>query len=149
MTPAQVAWVSLLISFTSGFLPFVNVEAFLAGAAALSPDATLLLVVVPATVGQTAAKSLVYLGGRGLLRLPSALAASASAFASRLAGVPARSAGLVFSSALVGLPPFYVVSVAAGAARVSPGLFLGMGSLGRFLRFAAVFTGLRLMGILS
>ena len=149
MTPPQVAWISLATSFASGFLPFVNVEAFVAGAAALSPDATLLLVVVPATLGQMAAKALLYLGGRGLVGLPSALATRARAAASRLAAVPARSAGVVFSSALVGLPPFYVVSVAAGAARVPPSLFLGVGSLGRLLRFAAVFTGLRLLGIWS
>lgn len=149
MTPAQVALLTLVAGFTSGFLPFVNVEAYLLGAAALFPESPLLLVVVPATVGQMAAKSLLYLGGRGLVGLPRRYCDRALAVGSRLAAGEGRSAGVVFSSALAGLPPFYLVSVAAGALRVSPRVFLLTGTAGRFLRFAAVFAGPRLLGLQS
>jgi membrane protein YqaA with SNARE-associated domain len=148
VTAAQLAWLSLATAFTSGFVPVLNLEAFLAGAAALSSEATLLLVVVPATVGQMAAKTLLYLGGRGLVELPWGAPSRVRESAARLAAAP-RSAGVVFSSALVGLPPFYLVSVGAGAMRVPPLVFVGLGTVGRFLRFAAVFAGLRLLGLAS
>jgi membrane protein YqaA with SNARE-associated domain len=45
---------------------------------------------------------------------------------------------VVFSSALTGVPPFYVVSVAASSLRLSLARFLLVGGSGRLLRFAAI-----------
>lgn len=88
MGVADVWFATLAAAFLSGFLPFVNIEAYLVGAAALLP------------------------------------------------GAPP----LVFTSALTGLPPFYVVSVAAGTLGFRPGPFLLAGFAGRLLRFGAVFA---------
>jgi membrane protein YqaA with SNARE-associated domain len=44
----------------------------------------------------------------------------------------------VLVSAVVGLPPFYVVSVAAGAMGLQFRRFVFVGTLGRLLHFAAV-----------
>ena len=49
--------------------------------------------------------------------------------------------GLVFLSAFTGFPPFAVLSVLAGQLRMSLTLFLALGLVGRWLRFAAVLGG--------
>ena len=69
--PEQIYVASFVVSFVSGFLPLINTEAYLLSVAALS-EAPALPVIALATLGQMAAKFLFYLGGRGLLRLPSA-----------------------------------------------------------------------------
>ncbi|HSD28076.1 MAG TPA: hypothetical protein VLL75_12285 [Vicinamibacteria bacterium] len=138
MGAADVWIATLAAAFLSGFLPFVNIEAYVVGAAALLPGVSPLAVVVPAALGQMAAKGLLFLGGRGLVSLPSRLRDRAWAASARLG--TRRPPALVFTSALTGLPPFYVVSVAAGLLGFRPGPFLLAGFAGRLLRFGAVFA---------
>ena len=138
MTAVSV-WVATLgMSFLSGFVPLVNIEAYLLGAAALLPGIPPLVVVVPAALGQMAAKAVLFLGGRGLVSLPLRFRDRALAAAARLG--TRRPPAFVFTSALTGLPPFYVVSVAAGMLGFRPGPFLLAGLAGRLLRFGAVFA---------
>ena len=66
--------------------------------------------------------------------LPVALAA---ALGQMLASTTAR--------ALSSVPPFYAVSLAAGALRLRYGGFLAAGGLGTFVRFAALFALPRLL----
>jgi membrane protein YqaA with SNARE-associated domain len=132
-------WMATLgAAFLSGFLPIVNIEAYLLGAAAFLPGAPPLVVVVAAAFGQMAAKALLFLGGRGVVSLPLGIRGRALATSARLG--PRRPPALVFTSALTGLPPFYIVSVAAGVLGFRPGHFLLAGLAGRLLRFGAVFT---------
>ena len=138
MGVADVWVATLAAAFLSGFVPLVNIEAYLLGAAALLPGAPALVVVVPAALGQMAAKAVLFLGGRGLVRLPLKARDRAIAAAARLG--TRRPPALVFTSALTGLPPFYVVSVAAGMLGFRPGPFLLAGLAGRLLRFGAVFA---------
>ena len=49
-----------------------------------------------------------------------------------------EAAPLIGVSALTGLPPFYLVSIAAPALGVRFGTFLAMGLAGRLLRFAVL-----------
>ena len=51
----------------------------------------------------------------------------------------------MFASALFGLPPFYVMSVAAGALRLGLPAFVALGLTGRMLRFTAIFLAPRLL----
>jgi membrane protein YqaA with SNARE-associated domain len=67
----------------------------------------------------------------------------------RLEQAPGAAAAVIFTSAVSGLPPFYLVSVAAGALRVSLARFLILGASGRFLRFASVVALPRLIGAAS
>jgi len=138
MGAADVWVATLAAAFLSGFLPFVNIEAYLVGAAALLPGAPPLVVVSAAALGQMAAKTLLFLGGRGIVSLPSRLRERALAASARLG--TRRPPALVFTSALTGLPPFYVVSVAAGLLGFRTGPFLLAGFAGRLLRFGAVFA---------
>ena len=140
MTVVSVWTATLAAAFVSGFVPVVNIEAYILGAAALLPGCPPAVVVVPAALGQMAAKGLLFLGGRGLVSLPSGFRERAAAVAARIGARRHSAPALVFSSALTGLPPFYVVSVAAGMLGFRPGRFLLAGFAGRLLRFGAVFA---------
>jgi membrane protein YqaA with SNARE-associated domain len=51
---------------------------------------------------------------------------------------PHSAAGVVLLSALVGFPPFYLVSIAAGALEVALMRFLVAGAIGRLIHFGAL-----------
>ena len=131
------------MAFVSGLVPFVNAEAGLFSYSLLDSGPDALLVVIAATLGQMTAKTLIFLSGRGVLRLPwrrgrtnvEAVAAKISAGRSLI----------LFLSASLGVPPFYVVSFVAGVLKVPLGVFLATGLSGRFLRFAFVFYLPRLL----
>jgi membrane protein YqaA with SNARE-associated domain len=134
-------WIATLgAAFLSGFVPVVNIEAYLVAAAALAPAVPAPGVVAAAALGQMAAKTLLFLGGRGLVSVPSRGAERARDLAARLAARGRSAPALVFTSALTGLPPFFVVSVAAGMGGLRAGPFVVAGLAGRFLRFGAVFA---------
>jgi membrane protein YqaA with SNARE-associated domain len=137
---------TFLFSLASGIIPVLNVEAYLLSVSALAPGATLTPVVAAAAAGQMAAKSLLYLSGRGLLRLPVRRAREqVERMAARLASYRGGSSMLVLVSSVTGIPPFYGVSVAAGALRLRFLAFFAMGSAGRLVRFAVVFVLPRLV----
>jgi membrane protein YqaA with SNARE-associated domain len=107
----------------------------------LSPQIAPFPVAAAAALGQMTAKSLLYLAGRGLLRLPFQRTSDRIRKATaRLAGAEGGAMTLVLVSALTGIPPFYGMSLAAGVLRLRFGRFLCVGCGGRFLRFAAVFA---------
>jgi len=142
--PADTPWgiflATFLFSLAGGIIPVLNVEAYLLSISALMPGSTMVPVVVAASAGQMAAKSLLYLSGRGLLRLPLRTAREGvERLAARLANYQGGSNTLVLVSAVIGIPPFYGVSVAAGALRLRFVAFFVVGSLGRAARFAVVF----------
>lgn len=142
--PADTPWgifvATFLFSLAGGIIPVLNVEAYLLSVSALMPGSGLVPVVVAASAGQMAAKSLLYLSGRGLLRLPLRTAReTVDKLAARLATYRGGSNALVAVSAVTGIPPFYGVSVAAGALRLRFMAFFVVGCLGRTARFAVVF----------
>ena len=134
----------------SGFIPVLNAEVFLVAAAALAPKEALPLIPVLAAAGQMVAKSGMYLGGRGVVRLPSEKRkADLEALRARVARWRSRDL-LVFVSAAVGLPPFFAVAILAGTLSFPFPRFLLAGFVGRVLRFGAVVAvpalGRRLVG---
>ena len=133
MTPA-LFFVALSGAVVSSLVPLVNAELLLIGLAVASPTAAPLLVVVMAA-GQMVGKSVLFLGGGRLT--PSTLQPRLARW--RLDGRtrPAR-VPLVGISAFTGLPPFYLVSIAAPALGVSFRTFLAVGLAGRLLRFGAL-----------
>jgi membrane protein YqaA with SNARE-associated domain len=87
------------------------------------------------------AKSLLYLAGRGLLKLPLRRTTDAlREVTARLAKAECGTMTLLTLSAVTGFPPFYAVSVAAGILRLRFIPFFVIGCGGRFLRFAAIFV---------
>lgn len=123
----------------SGVVPFMNTEVFLLYVGSTASPADLPGLVVVSALGQMSTKSLLYLAGRGALKLP------AGRYRDRIAALRARLSGrggkvnaLTFVSALTGLPSFYALSVVAGALGWPFASFALHGTAGRLLRFSAV-----------
>lgn len=145
-------WVEVLsiagFAIASALVPLINIEAIVA-LAATQGDAPTWVVVAVSSVGQMAGKLFWYYGGRELERFgfvarrmqkPRAKAAL-ERWRSRTEGRPWYAAGLLLLSAVVGIPPYAVIAVLAGALRVPLVVFLVTGLVGRALRFAAVVGG--------
>lgn len=132
---------TLAYTLLGGLVPVFHIEAYLVVVSSLASGGELVVLAAMAGLGQMAAKSLVYGAGRGTL------AVSLGRYEDRRRAMidrldeRDRSIGLlVFASALVGLPPFYVVSGAAGALAISYPWFLFVGIAGSLLRFGFVLT---------
>jgi membrane protein YqaA with SNARE-associated domain len=132
---------TLVTCFVAGLVPLVNAEVFLVGVSmwAVTSTSQLPLVALCAAVGQMTAKVLLYYAGMGMIELPR------GRFRERLERARSKIERwrkrpyLVYAiSATVGLPPFYLVSLAAGALRIGFSAFCAIGLAGRFLRFAIV-----------
>jgi membrane protein YqaA with SNARE-associated domain len=133
------------VSLVGGFVPLVNVELYLVGVATAVPHAGLVPIVLAASLGQVAAKCVLYGAGTRVLRVSPGRSRALVAGVARLRAAHSGGRALVFSSALFGLPPFYVMSLAAGALRLGLPVFVALGLTGRVLRFAAVFLVPRLL----
>ena len=140
---------SFTVGVVSGLVPVLSTEAFLLALAVVAPPGTLVPAMLLTTLGQLLAKLLLYLAGRGSSSLPlversrGRLAALRARLEKRRAGV----AAVVFTSATLGFPPFYLVSVAAGSLRWPLARFLLVGGSGRLLRFAAIAAVPGLLGM--
>jgi len=67
---AHVALVTFAVGFVSGLVPVLNIEVYLLAAGVFVPRRLLAVVVAGAVAGHMCAKTLLYLAGRGILRLP-------------------------------------------------------------------------------
>jgi membrane protein YqaA with SNARE-associated domain len=138
----SIAWVyaaTFAFALVSGVIPFVlNIELFLLAVAALT-DASIVAVVGLATAGQTIAKVILYLVGKGALNIKwvkkSASSKAAGAFAKR----PGSGLSIVACSALVGFPPLYGVSLIAGTLRLPVVAFTVIIAAGLLIRFAGIY----------
>jgi membrane protein YqaA with SNARE-associated domain len=130
---ATFAW-----CMASGLVPVINAELFLVAVAAVTPTPRLWVIVALATAGQMIAKTFMYLVGRGVFRLPLASRRlDLARWSERVARWRSKDL-LVFVSAAVGLPPFYVISILAGVVRLPYVRFLGCGLAGRLVRFTVL-----------
>jgi membrane protein YqaA with SNARE-associated domain len=131
---AAILLAALSGALVSSLVPVVNAELLLIGLAQATPAAAPLLVIVMA-VGQMVGKSALFFTGGRLTRsaLESRLARWRLDERTGRAGAP-----LIGISAFAGLPPFYLMSVAAPALGVRFRTFLVVGLAGRLLRFAAL-----------
>ena len=128
-----------VVGVVSGFVPVVNLEVYLVWVAAITPTSQAAAITVLATLGQMTAKTLMYLAGAGVLKI------SVRKPGQKLLAVQKKMAqwhhrlGLfIFLSASLGVPPFYVVSIASGICRVPVAVFAVWGLAGRLVRFAVV-----------
>ena len=121
------------------FVPLVNTEIVVLSAAALAPSHLIGPLILMAATTQMLAKSVLYFAGGGLLKLPH------NRYTSGIHSALARGQTLqntgsmfLFASASVGLPPFYLTSLASGAVRIPLKRFLTIGFIGRLLRFSVL-----------
>jgi len=132
----------------SAIVPIANIEAFLAAGTAAGSSTWWALALV-ATAGQMLGKVGFYLLGRESTQWAWVRRRTAGGKAERwLARLtltaerrPWSTWLVVAASAVVGIPPFAIVSVLAGQVRVPLVVFLVVGSAGRFVRFAAIVLG--------
>ena len=125
----------------SAMIPVLHAEAYLVMVSLVSPPELRWTLVMAATSGQMLGKVGMYYAGRGVRLIPG------ERMQRRLRLATARyrekrriGSGLVFVSASSGLPPFYLVSIAAGLLTFPLVRFIILGFGGRFLRFSlAVF----------
>jgi membrane protein YqaA with SNARE-associated domain len=125
----------------SALIPVLHAEAYLVAATLLTPPELHWPLVVAAASGQMVGKVGMYLAGRGLLLVPGRrMADQIAAATAKYRERKALGGGLVFISAAAGLPPFYLVSIAAGMLHFPLPRFVVLGLIGRAIRFAlAVF----------
>lgn len=123
----------------SGVVPLVNAELLVVGAAVLAPAAALPLLAAVSAAGQMTTKIVLYGVAR---RAPSSLPVRARAAlergAERVRGHEGATRSTVLASAILGVPPFYGVSLACGALRIRFASFAVPGFLGRCVRFGAL-----------
>jgi membrane protein YqaA with SNARE-associated domain len=123
----------------SGLIPVVNCEAYLIVLGATAPRGDLPVLLLLACVGQMAAKYVLYQTGRGVLRLPfRRYQAKVEALQERMARGRWTTDGIVFMSAVTGIPPLYPLSIAAGTLAWPLRRFLVYGFCGRVIRFGVV-----------
>jgi membrane protein YqaA with SNARE-associated domain len=131
----------------SGVLPIVNAELLVAAAAIAAPGIGVPIVAAVSATGQMISKTLLFSLARWA---PSRLPARARSILERSSQSVASRGGaagsLVFTSAAVGLPPFYVVSLAAGALGMRLRTFVLPGGAGRLVRFGALAWAARHVG---
>lgn len=136
-----------VLAFVSAFVPLVSIElALVVAAAAGTSNGLLVAQVLFAAAGQMVGKSCFYLGGRtAFIRWTKREKQPRAHGGRRLGRLVARAARqraaaavTVFLSAVIGLPPFALVSALAGAWRLRLPSFFVLGLAGRSARFAGV-----------
>lgn len=139
----------LLIGFASALVPLVNIEAYLGVRAGVASLDSVWLLAFVAAVGQMLGKVVWYYIGASALHWgwvrrkveKPKNAARLELWRARTHDRPVLTGVLVLVSAFTGFPPFAVLAVLAGQLRMSLTLFVVVGLLGRWLRFAAVLGG--------
>lgn len=140
----------VVLGFASALVPVINIEAYLAIREAVSEVGSVWTLALVAAVGQMTGKLLWYQIGassmgwgwvRRRAERPKARA-RLELWRDRTHQRPVLAGGLVLLSAFTGMPPFAVLAVLAGQLRMSLVLFLGLGLVGRWMRFALVLGGM-------
>lgn len=133
-----LAATTFAVCAVAGLIPVLNTEIYLIGVSALVGPAAIAPLAIAAAAGAMVAKVGLYLAGRGAARLPRGkLRGGIDRLQASLAGRDGSPLALIFTSAVIGLPPFYLVAALSGALRISPVRFAVVGFFGRGLRFAA------------
>lgn len=140
------------LAIVTAVVPWVNAEVVMLSAVPLAATSWQLAALVTAvSLGQMTGKSALYWASRRTdpashwPRWQRAI----ERWRTRFAGRPVAAIALLFVSALVGVPPFFAVTLAAGGVRVAFVWFLAAGTIGRVLHFALVALAPHLLGRLS
>ncbi|HEX6924676.1 MAG TPA: VTT domain-containing protein [Longimicrobiaceae bacterium] len=133
-------WITTFgVCVAGAIVPFINTEIYLVSVSAISPHAFVGPLVVAASVGQMVGKVAMFYAGRGVLHMGmERVRRPVESLRQSLDERPIFARALLLSSALVGLPPLYVVSVACGTIGMSVVTFFVIGLAGRLVHFAVV-----------
>jgi len=132
---------TLVVGVLSGLVPIINGEIFLVGVVLLSgklwPAIALALLVA---IGQMIAKIILYKAAHSATGLgkDSRLGRKIEAARAKLDKWREKPLAITFISAVTGLPPFYLITLLAGALGVRFRTFFILGIIGRVIRFVAL-----------
>jgi membrane protein YqaA with SNARE-associated domain len=145
MFESGLSWMALsyfALAVASAIFPWVNAEVIVLSLPSIAPSkAALVLLVLTATAGQMTGKCFLYWAGRkGNRVLPGRAGKALTRWQERLESRPTRAVILVLVSSIVGLPPFYVMTLLAGALRMNFLVYLTAGTTGRLVRFGFLVT---------
>ena len=127
---------------TSALLPWVNAELLMLSAMPVAAaHGSLLPLAAVFTLGQMTGKSVMFWLSRRTSLPSSRMRDAVESWRGRFERHPHSALACVFVSAALGFPPFYAVSIAAGALRMAFGLFLAVGGIGRFVHFGTILVG--------
>jgi membrane protein YqaA with SNARE-associated domain len=132
---------TFVVCFIAGLVPLINAEVFLVVVATVlvSSAAPLPAVVLLAAAGQMVAKVVLYYAARGVIATATGKRREKIERAqARIEKWKDRPLWVLAASATFGLPPFYVVSLLAGALKIRLAPFLAIGMAGRTARFAVI-----------
>jgi membrane protein YqaA with SNARE-associated domain len=139
MTLLALWFTTFAVCVVGSIIPLVNTEIYLVSVSALSPREFVFPLVMAATMGQMSGKVAMYYAGRGILKVRSEkVQAKVHAVREKMRARPRLAKFTLFSSATLGLPPLYVVSIACGTVGMGIVSFLVIGSIGRMIHFAVV-----------
>ena len=140
MTMPEIYATCFSLSILSALLPWMNGEVLMLSYSAFadSPIERTILVLM-ASSGQIAGKCVLYWSGRGVIPFGSGrIGRVVDSWRDRFSRYSQKPMWLVFISAVSGIPPFYVITVLAGAFRLRFARFITVGACGRILHFGAV-----------
>ncbi|WP_051218534.1 hypothetical protein [Nocardioides insulae] len=147
----MLAFTSFWVAFASALLPFVNIEVYLAGIAAVGPGQVAALAIATGA-GQTLGKLVWYEGARrGVdtawmrrkLEGPK-VGRVYGRWLGRMQGRPWYAGGVLLLAGSVGIPPMLVLAAVAGALKMPRWVFVPTVFLGRTIRFWAILAGVGL-----
>jgi membrane protein YqaA with SNARE-associated domain len=122
----------------SAVVPWVSAELLVLSLPALAVTTHELgVLVVIATVGQMLGKCFLYWAARRTTAAPGSRAAAVVArWGGRFMDRPAHATGLVLVSSSLGLPPFFGITLLAGAMKMKFSSFVLAGTAGRLVHFS-------------
>ncbi|HVK77624.1 MAG TPA: VTT domain-containing protein [Kofleriaceae bacterium] len=132
---------TFLFCFGSGLVPIFNAELFLVAVSSMwvSSVAPLPAIVLLAAAGQMTAKIFLYYGARSTLeRATGRRKEKIEKARAKLDKWRQRPNWYLLVSSTIGLPPFFIISLLAGALKIRLRRFLLIGTIGRVVRFAVL-----------
>lgn len=131
---------TLIVAALSGVVPLINAEIYLVAVALAMKSVPLAIILgVIVALGQMVAKIGIYQASKGLTTKSSpkiqAKLDKAHAVMAKWKDKPML---LIFVSAVVGLPPFFLVAIVAGMLRMNFKKFMILGFIGRTIRFVSI-----------
>jgi membrane protein YqaA with SNARE-associated domain len=140
-SPLLIAGTTLAVCFVSAILPLVNAELYVLALGAAAPRGLFLPIVIAAAAGQMLGKAVMYFAGRGIYLLPAGWLKRKLEIVERKAAAHRTAEDLTLvASAIFGIPPLYVMSVACGMLHYDLARFMAICFAGRTVHFAAIFA---------
>lgn len=124
------------VCFVSGFLPFIGTEVYLAIIAIKLSHEQVLPIAIAAASGLMLAKCLIYSMGYGAISLlPKQKKDKLQAFQKKYHKNLLEKKSLLLTSALVGVPPLYVINILCGIFKTRFLKFVSIAFMGTLIRF--------------